>query len=322
MITASPSTAIVEQTRQPIRLGTRSSKLALAQTALVAQALRTAYPGLQIQVTHITTKGDVATSQPLREIGDTGLFVAAIEDALRTGDIDLAVHSAKDLPSTPPEDMSLVAFPKRADARDVLISRGGHSLDGLPKGARLGTSSVRRICQLRYLRPDIEIVDLRGNVDTRLRKLEGDMYDAIVLAKAGLDRLELPVRVSEIFSPQLLVPAVAQGALALEARAADSALALLTSPLDDPNTRVAVLAERAFAARLGGGCHVPIGAYAEIADRELTMWGMLGDINGSLLQASVTTEIAAENESAAIAAAAGVALAERLLDAGGSKLLF
>ncbi|MGO8949558.1 MAG: hydroxymethylbilane synthase [Ktedonobacterales bacterium] len=324
MNSATPQAAHAERLKQPIRVGTRSSKLALAQTALVVGALRTIYPAVEIQVTPITTKGDVATSQPLRDIGDSGLFVATIEMALRAGEIDLAVHSAKDLSSTLADDLALVAFPARADARDVLISRGGESLDSLPEGARVGTSSVRRICQLRHLRPGLEIVDLRGNVDTRLRKLENGACDALVLAKAGLDRLEQAVRVDEIFSPELLLPAVAQGALALEARASDGALARLISPLDDYKTRLAVLAERAFAARLGGGCHVPIGAYAEVDDDgRLAIRVMLGDLDGHLIKDSATAEIAADKETSfADAGFLGVALAERLLDAGGSQLLF
>ncbi len=324
-MSAAADTKSKEKLPQSIRIGTRASKLALAQTALVVEGLQAAHPSLQIDIIHITTSGDVDTSRPLRELGDSGLFVSAIETALRTGEIDMAVHSAKDLPSTLPDDMALVAFPKRADARDALISRPRRLFRDLPSGARVGTSSVRRICQLRHLRPDLELVDIRGNVDTRLRKLESGTYDAIVLAKAGLDRLSLTAQPSEVFSPQLLIPAVAQGALALEGRAGDIALASLLSPLDDWQTRLAVLAERGFAARLGGGCHLPIGAFAELDGRGLTLHGMLGDTSGHLVQATAYREIDAFEvtlASAAQSADLGRVLADQLLESGGSQLLW
>jgi hydroxymethylbilane synthase len=310
--------------RPKLTIGTRSSRLALAQTALVVDALRTAYPTLEIDVKPITTKGDLDLHHPLRDIGDTGIFVAAIEDALLTGEIDLAVHSAKDLPSTLQADLTLVAFPRRADARDALISRSGAHLADLPSGARVGTSSVRRACQLRHLRPDIEIVDLRGNVDTRLRKLQSRAYDGIVLAKAGLDRLGLAGVVTEIFLPEMLIPAVAQGALALETRAADAALEALLNPLDDSETRLSVLAERAFAARLGGGCNQPVAAYAQMSGQTLTISGMLGVVDGRLVQASASEALEATQatqQSATAVARVGTALAEELLAGGGEALL-
>jgi hydroxymethylbilane synthase len=307
--------------RRQITIGTRSSRLALAQTALVVEALRSAYPTVEIDVKPITTKGDLDRHHPLRDIGDTGVFVAAIEDALRTGEIDLAVHSAKDLPSTLEDDLALMAFPRRADARDVLISRSGASLADLPRGVRVGTSSVRRTCQLRHLRPDIEIVDLRGNVDTRLRKLKAGAYDAIVLAKAGLDRLGVPVPMSEIFVPEILIPAVAQGALGLEARAVDAALEALLRPLDDMETRLAVVAERAFAARLGGGCHLPVAAHAWVSGYTLIISGMLGAVDGRLVQATTSEALPPTREGTTAAARLGTALAEDLLAAGGEELL-
>jgi hydroxymethylbilane synthase len=277
---------------------------------------------MEIDVKPITTKGDLDRLHSLQDIGDTGIFVAAIEDALRTGEIDLAVHSAKDLPSTLPDDLALMAFPRRADARDVLISRSGARLGDLPGGARIGTSSVRRTCQLRHLRPDIEIVDIRGNVDTRLRKLEEGAYDAIVLAKAGLDRLGLPVvQATEIFLPEILIPAVAQGALGLEACSDDAALEALLRPLDDIETRLAVVAERGFAARLGGGCHLPVAAHAQMIGQTLTISGMLGALSGRLVQATASESLAATREGAGAAARLGTALAEELLAGGGEDLL-
>jgi hydroxymethylbilane synthase len=292
--------------------------LALVQTALVQEALHAAYPTLDIRVETITTRGDIALDQPLREIGGAGLFVAAIEDALRAGRIDLAVHSAKDLPGTLADDMVLAAFPPRADARDVLVSLTGGNLAALPEGARVGTSSVRRICQLRHLRPDLVILDLRGNVDTRLMKLWQAEYDAIVLAKAGLDRLGMSDQRACVLAPELLLPAVAQGVLGLEVRASDTDVALLLEPLDDLPTRLAVTAERAFLGRIGGGCHTPVAAYAQVEGAALTFSGMLGAVDGRLVQSSAAAQT---EEGVPGAARLGVALAERLLEAGGSDLL-
>jgi hydroxymethylbilane synthase len=292
--------------------------LALAQTALVQEALRAVHPTLDIRVETITTKGDIALDRPLRDIGGAGLFVAAIEDALRARRVDLAVHSAKDLPGTLAEDMSLAAFPPRADARDVLVSPTGVSIAALAEGARVGTSSVRRICQLRHLRPDLTILDLRGNVDTRLAKLQQGQYDAIVLAKAGLDRLGISDQTAHILAPDLLLPAVAQGALALEVRADDSEVDMLLAPLDDQPTHLAVAAERAFLARIGGGCHTPIAAHAEIEGTMLTISGMLGAEDGRLVQASAAAPV---EEGIPGAARLGTTLAEHVLAAGGSDFL-
>jgi hydroxymethylbilane synthase len=187
----------------------------LAQTALIRAALLAVHPGLTLETEQITTKGDLVRDRPLSAIGDKGLFVAEIEQALRAGVIDLAVHSGKDLPSELPPDMALAAFPRRADPRDVLVARVGRRLADLPDGARIGTSSLRRACQLRHARPDLQIVDLRGNVDTRLRKLHEGHYDAIVLAAAGLDRLGMAELVTEWLEPDLMLPAVGQGVLAI-----------------------------------------------------------------------------------------------------------
>ncbi len=245
-----------------ILLGTRGSPLALAQSEYVRALLLSAHPDLQIETTIIQTKGDLILDRALSRIGDKGLFVTEIENALLQGRIDLAVHSCKDLPSVTPDGLVLAAFPARADARDVLISRHGLTLDRLPHGARVGTSSLRRACQLRAYRPDIEIVNIRGNVDTRLRKAMTEDYDAIVLAAAGLQRLALLDRVTEFLDPSLMLPAVAQGTLAIECRAGDPGLLELLGTLDDPATRLVTTAERALLRRLEGGCQVPIAAYA------------------------------------------------------------
>ncbi len=301
-----------------LTIGTRASKLALVQTTLVEEALRAAHPAVEVRVLPISTTGDVVLERPLREIGGTGLFVEAIEDALRAGRIDLAVHSAKDLPSTLPDDMALAVFPPRADARDALISFSGEDFAGLPREARVGTSSVRRICQLRHLRPDLRLLDLRGNVDSRLRKLRDAEYDAIVLAKAGMDRLGLTEQITQVLSPELLLPAVAQGALAVEVRAEDTVTAELLAPLDHLTTRLAVLAERGFLERIGGGCHVPVAAYAEVEGTLLTLTGMVGAEDGRQVQAASMREV---GEDVLAAAHLGAELAEKLLAAGGADLL-
>lgn len=252
--------------------------------------------------------------RPLNAIGDKGLFVTEIEEALRQGRLDLAVHSAKDLPSELPLDMALAAFPRRADPRDALVSRAGLRLDELPEGARVGTSSLRRACQLRYLRPDLRIADLRGNVDTRLRKLHEGQYDAIVLATAGLERLGLADEITEYLDPSVMLPAVSQGILAVEVRADDAATTALLAPLDDPVARVAATAERAFLARIGGGCQVPLAAFARLSGDTLALAGMIGARDGRLVRGELSG-------SAGAPAGLGARLAERLLDEGGRALL-
>ncbi|GAB4129477.1 MAG: hydroxymethylbilane synthase [Roseiflexaceae bacterium] len=300
---------------QTLTIGTRSSKLALAQSNQVRDALLAAHPGLVIELEHITTKGDIVLDRPLSAIGDKGLFVTEIEDAMRAGRVDLAVHSAKDLPSVLPEDMALIAFPRRADPRDALIAQHGQTLAQLSYRARVGTSSLRRASQLRSLRPDLEILDLRGNVDTRLRKLHEGQYDAIVLAAAGLERLGLLSEVSEFLDPNdMMIPAVSQGIIAIEARAGDSATAALLAVLDDQEARIAATAERAFLARIGGGCQVPLAAYAQISGDQISIAGMIGARDGRSVRA---TQLGHSADPAAL----GTALAEQLLAAGGAELL-
>jgi hydroxymethylbilane synthase len=296
-------------------LATRGSKLALAQAQMVAALLRSAHPGLEIELQIIQTKGDLVLDRALSRIGDKGLFVKEIEQALLDHSADLAVHSCKDLPSVLPEPLTLAAFPRRADPRDVLISRHQQRLQELPTGAIIGTSSLRRACQIRHLRPDLQVVDLRGNVDTRLRKAQTAEYDAIVLAAAGLERLDLSAVVTEIFPPDMLLPAVAQGALAIECRADDAELRELLAALNDATTERAVLAERAFLARLEGGCQVPIAAHATIDGDELRLHGLIGTTDGA--------QVLRGEQRGTIhdPAAAGVALAETLLAQGGAAIL-
>lgn len=302
------------KSRSVVTIGTRASKLALAQTHMVRDALITCHPGLHVEIEHITTKGDIVLDRPLSAIGDKGLFVVEIEEALRAGRIDIAVHSAKDLPSELPEDMALPAFPGRADPRDALIARDGLRLVELPEGATVGTSSLRRACQLRALRPDLRIIDLRGNVDTRLRKLHEGQYDAIVLAAAGLERLNLAGEVSEWLAPDVMLPAVGQGVLAVEGRAGDERIARLLEPLDNSDARVTITAERAFLAQIGGGCQVPVAAYAVLEGETLRLRGMIGARDGSMVRGD-------RRGAAANPKLIGELLAHELLDRGGRALL-
>jgi hydroxymethylbilane synthase len=295
-----------------LRLGTRGSALALAQARLVAGALGEA--GVDVEIVTITTKGDVRTDVPLSVIGGRGVFAAELEQALRAGDVDLAVHSAKDLPSTLAPDLALAAFLPREDPRDVLISRDGVPLASLRMNAIVGTSSPRRACQLRALRPDVVLRDIRGNVDTRVRKLDEGQYDAIVLAAAGLRRLGLAQRITEWLDPARMLPSPGQGAIAVEVRADDAATAAALAPLDDADTRVAVTAERAFLATLGAGCAAPSAAHARLVDGALVVEGLIGAESGDVLRD-------ARRGAPEDAATLGRAVAEALLANGGAEML-
>lgn len=275
-------------------IGTRGSQLALVQARFIAAELRRHHPNIELEERIISTKGDRILDVALSAVGDKGLFVKEIEVALAQNEIDVAVHSGKDLPSLTPEELKLVAFPTRVDPRDVIILPQGSPLqaddslasplDILPQGARLGTSSLRRSCQIRALRPDLDVLDVRGNVDTRLRKLDSGEYDAILLAAAGLTRLGLADRISVPLPPETLLPAVAQGALIIETRAQDADTMSLLAVLDDPTTRAAVLAERAFLRRLEGGCQVPIAAYAQVdTNGNIHLRGLVGSLDGSTM---------------------------------------
>ena len=246
-----------------IIIGTRGSKLALWQAGWVQDQL--AAQGHEVEIKVIKTTGDKLPNESLTQSGTKGLFIKEIEEALAAKEIDLAVHSLKDLPTEQPPGLGVAAVPSRADARDVLISSGAKPLCALPSGSRVGTGSLRRQSQLRALRRDLEAVPVRGNVDTRLRKLERGEYDALVLAAAGLDRLGLGGRVTQYFSVSEMCPAVGQGALAIETRTGDERIEQAVTPLDDPATRAAVRAERALLRCLGGGCQAPIAAHASRA---------------------------------------------------------
>lgn len=309
-------------------IGTRGSKLALTQSEQVAALLRAAHPGLTVELQIISTIGDRILDVALSAVGDKGLFVKEIETALLAHDVDLAVHSCKDMPSLLPDGLTLAAFPARVDPRDVLVLpltegeppavASGNPLDLLPQGAIVGTSSLRRACQLQALRPDLDIRDVRGNVDTRLRKLDEGQYDAIILAAAGLRRLGLTQRTGYPLPPEVMLPAVAQGTLAIEARADDPDTLNLLTVLDDAVTRTATLAERAFLRRLEGGCQVPIAAHAVPvpgATPALRLYGLVGALDGSVMVRGERVADATDPE------ALGIALAEELLERGAADLL-
>ena len=255
-------------------IGARGSKLSLRQVEMVSEALLAARPGTRLEVREIHTEGDRSTA-PLAEIGGLGVFTKAIEDALLSGEVDLAVHSLKDLPADLAPGLMLASVPPRADARDALVSRGGVPLLGLPPGARIGTGSGRRAVQIRALRPDVETAEIRGNVDTRIRKAESGEYDAVVLAMAGLTRLGLEDHITQVFELAELLPAVGQAALGIETRADDAEALALARAINDAETHAAVDAERAYLQRLGGGCRLPVGAFAVVEDDELALSAMI-----------------------------------------------
>ncbi|MEZ4439382.1 MAG: hydroxymethylbilane synthase [Polyangiaceae bacterium] len=263
-----------------LRLATRKSMLALAQARAYADTL-TKEGDLSIEEVHVVTSGDKFVDRPLQALGGKGLFIKEIEEALLEGRADFAVHSIKDVPAELAEGLTLVSIPMREDPRDVLVSKSGAPLAELPKGAKVGTSSLRRKCMLHRSRPDLEIGPLRGNVDTRLRKLEEGEVDAIVLAYAGLRRLGLGDRATEVLDPEVMLPAVGQGALGIECRAGDDEVAARIVKTQDPETRLRVTAERAFMAAVGGSCQLPVAAYAERDGDELWLRAMLADADGS-----------------------------------------
>ena len=298
-----------------IVIGTRSSKLALWQADYVADSLRKEYPKLQVEKNLMTTKGDRILDAPLAKIGGKGLFTKELETAMLAGEIDIAVHSLKDMPTEVPEGLVISAITKRLDAGDALVSEKFRSLEELPAGAKVGTSSLRRKAQLLHARPDLNIQDLRGNVNTRLRKLEEEHFDAIVLAVAGLKRLGFADRITEVLPKELLLPAVGQGALAIETRADDAEVRRIIAFLNDEDTVNCARAERAFLARVEGGCQVPVGVHATAEGDALAVEAVIASLDGKRLYRDVRKGSCEEAETI------GTALAERLLDAGGWEIL-
>lgn len=299
-----------------LRLGTRRSKLALAQSGLVARAI-TETTGRVVDLVEITTHGDVS-KEALTQIGGTGVFVNALRDALLDGRVDLAVHSLKDLPTAEPERLALAAVPEREDVRDVLVARDQLKFADLPAGARIGTGSPRRAAQLRLLRQDVEIVAVRGNVDTRIGYVTKGELDAVVLAYAGLSRLGRIGDATEYFDPATLLPAPGQGALAVECRAADGGLVEQLAALDHRPTRAAVKAERALLASLEAGCSAPVGGHAVVSERELRLIAMVTEAGTSGLPRSIRMSATGAPEEAE---RLGRELAARMLAEGAAGLM-
>ncbi|HEB50390.1 MAG TPA: hydroxymethylbilane synthase [Desulfobulbus sp.] len=301
--------------KKTIKIGTRASLLAVTQSTWVGNRIEEQYPGTTVELVRITTKGDKILDVPLAKVGGKGLFVKEIEDALLDGRVDLAVHSMKDVPTELPPALHVAIVPEREVPVDAFISTRYGSIDELPAGAVIGTSSLRRKAQLAALRPDLAIRDLRGNLDTRLRKLEEGQYDAIILAAAGLNRLGMQARITSLFDPARMLPAIGQGALGIELRRDDSELLAGLQFLHHPATATAVAAERAFLFRLEGGCQVPIGAHATLAGATVSLTGLIARVDGS--------EILRQEMSAAAdqAAELGTRLADDLLGRGGRAIL-
>ena len=298
-----------------LRIATRQSPLALWQANYVADALRAHHPGLEVELVTMVTRGDKILDTPLAKIGGKGLFVKELELALLEGRADIAVHSMKDVPMAFPEGLGLAVICPREDPRDAFVSNRFASLDALPEGAVVGTSSLRRQCQLRRHRPDLRVKDLRGNVNTRLAKLDQGEYDALILASAGLLRLGLGERIREAIAEDLLLPAVGQGAVGIECRLDDARTRALLAPLADADTTLRVSAERAMNTRLNGGCQVPIAGFATLSDGQLTLRGRVGSPCGTEMLADEVQGAAGDAEHL------GVMLAERLLAAGAGRIL-
>jgi hydroxymethylbilane synthase len=296
-------------------LGTRASKLALQQSHWVAEQVMRLTPGLRVELKEIRTSGDKILDVPLAKIGGKGLFVKEIEDALLTEGIDFAVHSMKDVPTQLPDGLDIVCVPPREDPRDALIAREARSLEELPQGARVGTSSLRRQAQLLHHRPDLAVDMLRGNLDTRIRKLRDGLYDAIVLAAAGLKRLGWQEHVTQYLPVKISLPAIGQGALGIEARRDDAFIISVLAKLEDKAARAAVTAERALLHRLEGGCQVPIAAHASLHGNRLTLAALVGRVDGTKL---VRDQLEGPSSDAS---RIGDDLAQRLLRQGAREIL-
>jgi hydroxymethylbilane synthase len=301
-------------------LGTRGSPLALWQTEQVKQALLKVLPNLTVHVQIIQTQGDKILDRPLAAIGDKGLFTKELEQALYAKTIDVAVHSLKDLPSTLPEGLAISAILQRHQPFDALVSQDHLTFDALPQGALVGTGSLRRKTQLQQLRPDLDFADLRGNIQTRLAKLDRGDYAAIIMAQAALERMELGERISEVFSAETMLPAVGQGAIALESRLTDTALTERLQHIAHPETTACVTAERAYLKALGGGCEKPIAGYALIREGRLWLRGRIASVDGSQILEDAL-EIPFPDLDLSASEAMGSTLGERMLLMGGRELL-
>jgi hydroxymethylbilane synthase len=296
-------------------IGTRGSALALTQSEWVRDKLVALHPELEVELKVVHTKGDKILDTALSKIGDKGLFTREIEQQLLEENIDLAVHSLKDLPTEQPEGLSIAVVTEREDPADVLVSKDNLNLAELPKGAKILSGSLRRRAQLLHRRDDLDVVDVRGNIHTRLRKLEEGDAAAIVMAAAGLQRAGLAERITERFEPRDFIPGCGQGALGLEIRRDDQATAELIEPLEERVSRITTTAERSLLAHLEGGCQIPIGAYAQLEENKLYLWGMIADLQGEKLltaQGSGTADKAQQ---------LGIEVAQELIDMGGKIIL-
>ncbi|MFQ5477048.1 MAG: hydroxymethylbilane synthase [Candidatus Binatia bacterium] len=300
-----------------LRIGTRGSPLAVAQTRQVATVLEASCDRLEVEIVRVSTTGDRVRDRPLRDCGGKGLFVRELDEALLGGDIDCAVHSLKDVPSELPEGVALAAVPRRANPSDLLISLGGHSLEGLPPRAVVGTTSPRRAAQLLAVRGDLRIELLRGNVGTRLKRLISGDFDATLLARAGIERLGVNIAPAHavVLDPRRFVPSPGQGAIGLTARLDDSRRRELLESIQDASSRACVDAERSLAASLGGSCYLPVGAYCEEDGDEVRLWGLVVSPDGKMVVRDQETGSRGE------AFELGYGLGRRLLDAGGEEIL-
>jgi hydroxymethylbilane synthase len=303
-------------TIKTLRIGTRASQLALWQANWVKSELEKRYPGLEVTLTKIKTQGDKILDVPLAMVGGKGLFVKEIEEAMLRGEIDIAVHSMKDVPTIFPEGLALRCITEREDCRDIVILRPGvSSWSELPQGARIGTSALRRKAQLLHLRPDFKMLDIRGNVETRIRKLTEDNLDAVILAAAGMHRLGFAGQIGEYLPVEISLPAIGQGALGLESRIDDAEINALIDFFNHPETDWAVRGERAFLKRLEGGCQVPIACHGTVSGSQLTLTGLVADCDGvQLLKKSVIGHVDSSEK-------LGTSLADDLLIQGAGKIL-
>jgi hydroxymethylbilane synthase len=305
--------------KQQVRIGTRKSPLALWQAEFVKAELQAHFPDIDFSLHHIQTTGDKILDSPLSKIGDKGLFTREIEHALLRGEIDLAVHSLKDLPTKTPDGLAISAITKREDTRDVLISKTPTTLLTLPNGAKLATGSLRRRSQVLALRPDLEIHDIRGNLNTRFQKFFESEFDAMLLAFAGVHRLKMDDKISELISHDLILPAVGQGALAIETRQDDTAIIEMIQPLNHFETELAVSAERSLLRTLEGGCQIPIGAFASFEDAHFKLSAFVGSLDGktTLRESLVKSSLASLSDAETV----GIELAERLHEKGCDNIL-
>jgi hydroxymethylbilane synthase len=298
-----------------IKIGTRGSKLAITQSNMIREMVLKQHPDVKVELVIIKTKGDKIIDSPLSKIGGKGLFVKEIEEALLDKSVDIAVHSIKDVPAILPAGLFIPFYPERENPADAFLSIKYKRLTYLPSGAKVGTGSLRRSSQLLNKRPDLEIVPIRGNVDTRIKRLESGEFDAIILAASGLNRLSLSSKITELLSPPEYIPAVGQGALGIEVRKDDMECNDLLEFLNHNETALAVRAERSFLHRLEGGCQVPLGAYASINKGKIIIHGMVSELDGSRVIKDTLTGSIEQPEQA------GKALAERLLNMGADKIL-